>query len=95
MTTLRPRPAETSAQATWADRLEDERENLRAAFDWAASRGDGETLLRFVAALYWFWVVQGHLNEGRDWLQTMLTLPTTGTSVAVHAKALHAAGSLA
>lgn len=52
-------------QAFWLERLDEEHANLRAACAWFAAAGDDEAMLRMVAALGWFWLVRGHLNEGR------------------------------
>ncbi len=49
-----------------------EHHNLRTALAWAVDAGDGETLLRFVGALWRFWYVRGHLTEGRSWLERAL-----------------------
>ena len=36
--------------------------------------GEAETGLRLVAALWWFWMVRGHLREGRAWVEGLLAL---------------------
>jgi predicted ATPase/class 3 adenylate cyclase len=56
-------------QVYWLRRLESEYENLRAAFAWAEEAGDDATLLRLAAALWRFWFIRGHLNDGRRWLR--------------------------
>lgn len=83
-------------QATWIQRLEPEHDNLRAALRWALAQAQVETGLRLAGALGRFWLMQGHLSEGRAWLEGALgtALPPTA-SAAVRAKALHWAGSLA
>ncbi|HJU36941.1 MAG TPA: BTAD domain-containing putative transcriptional regulator [Gaiellaceae bacterium] len=45
--------------------LDEELDNLRAALSWAASAGELELEVRLGAAARWYWVVQGHLSEGR------------------------------
>ena len=50
-------------QPAWLERLEAERANLRAAFDWALAH-DQAAALRLVAAQYWFWCLHNHLGEG-------------------------------
>ena len=52
--------------------VEQERENLRAAFAWLVATGDGEDALRLATALLRFWHTRGHLSEGRDWLERAL-----------------------
>jgi predicted ATPase/class 3 adenylate cyclase/Tfp pilus assembly protein PilF len=60
--------------AAWQERLEREHDNLRAALSWAQSRGDAETGLRLVAALWRFWWARGRLREGRAWAEALLAL---------------------
>lgn len=67
-------------------------DNLRAASDCAAERGDEETALRIAAALYPYWWVRGHFSEGRERIRRLLERePTDGE---LHARALHALASL-
>jgi tetratricopeptide (TPR) repeat protein len=55
----------------WAERLEHEHDNLRAALDWFA-RNDPGSELRLAGALGWFWRVRSHLTEGRERLASIL-----------------------
>jgi predicted ATPase len=45
--------------------LDQELDNLRAALEWAAAAGEVELEVRLAVAARWYWVVQGHLGEGR------------------------------
>jgi len=45
--------------------LTEERDNLRAALEWAASASEIELEVRLAVAARWYWVVQGQLSEGR------------------------------
>jgi len=45
--------------------LAEEHANLRAALTWAASAGEIELEVRLATAARWWWVVRGHLSEGR------------------------------
>jgi tetratricopeptide (TPR) repeat protein len=45
--------------------LEEEHDNLRAALEWAAAAGELELEVRLAVAARWYWVVLGHLSEGR------------------------------
>jgi predicted ATPase/DNA-binding CsgD family transcriptional regulator len=53
-------------------RLEVEHANLRAALDWFDRRGDHDRLLRMATALGRFWLLHGHFEEGRSWLERAL-----------------------
>ncbi len=88
-------------QAAWLDRLEAEHDNLRAALAFAPARDDGsDAPLRLCGALFWFWMVRGHLGEGREQLRRALAAspPPAGEdepgSIA-RAKALKGSGILA
>jgi tetratricopeptide (TPR) repeat protein len=60
-------------QVAWLDRLETEHDNLRAAVEWFGQAEDGrEAGLRLTAALQHFWLVRGHLAEGREHLGAAL-----------------------
>ena len=45
--------------------LAEEHADLRAALTWAAAAGELELEVRLATAARWWWVVQGHLSEGR------------------------------
>jgi predicted ATPase/DNA-binding NarL/FixJ family response regulator len=81
-------------QRRWLQRLRDEHDNLRAALSWSIDRGEAETGLRLACALSRFWLLIGHLSEGRRWLAAALGR-SHGGSPALRAKALAAAGVLA
>jgi predicted ATPase/class 3 adenylate cyclase len=50
-------------RASWLDRLEEERENLRAALGWARAVGSVEIELRLATALRDFWLSRGPMSE--------------------------------
>jgi predicted ATPase/class 3 adenylate cyclase len=72
--------------SSWLDRLEAEVDNVRAALDWAESRGDKELALRLAGALSEFWCGKEHVPEGRRRLE--LALQGDSLNAAVRAKAL-------
>jgi tetratricopeptide (TPR) repeat protein len=45
--------------------LDAELDNLRAALAWAATAGEVELEVRLAVAARWYWVLKGHLSEGR------------------------------
>ena len=82
-------------QARWLARLHQEHDNLRAALTCGAG-GDAEAaalVLRLAGALWRFWSMRGHLNEGRRWLDEALARAVDAPA-AVRSKALLGAGRL-
>jgi predicted ATPase/DNA-binding CsgD family transcriptional regulator len=62
-------------QAYWLERLESEHDDLRAALEWCRAH-DAARRIRLTLALSWFWLVRGHLGEGREWVQGALAVPS-------------------
>jgi predicted ATPase len=56
------------------DRLERERDNLRAALSWACECQEVEMGLRLTVALSALYHARGHLMDGRAWLEKLLAL---------------------
>jgi non-specific serine/threonine protein kinase len=73
-------------QAEWLARLEFDHEDLRAAMLWCRAH-DHERWVRLALALGWFWLVRGHLSEGREWLGGVIGLPSL--ALADRARALY------
>lgn len=69
-------------------------DNLRRALTWTIERGKTTTAVRMTAALWKFWLVHGHLTEGRDWLERSLAMPGE-TPPEARIGALYGAGSFA
>jgi predicted ATPase/DNA-binding CsgD family transcriptional regulator len=82
-------------QEIWLERLERDRENLRAAKRWADARGDSEAVVRLGAALCQFWLARADAAEAREWVDAILGMAPTAAPVATLARALHGAGALA
>src|SRR5579884_2779546 len=85
-------------QARWLERLEREHDNLRAALSWSLEQGKArhrmEMALRLGGALRRFWLVHGHIGEGRAFLEQALA-ESGEVSAPVRAKALMTAANLA
>ena len=90
---------EAMRQDVLLHRLEREHGNFRAALDWCQAHGYADASLRLAVSLLWFWVVRGHLAEGRRRLESLLErfpLRVDRVSrVVVHAQALDALGRIA
>jgi tetratricopeptide (TPR) repeat protein len=56
--------------------LDAELDNLRAALTWAAASRELELEVRLAVAARWYWVVQGHLAEGRRFFDGLLERTT-------------------
>ncbi|MDQ4009115.1 MAG: LuxR C-terminal-related transcriptional regulator [Actinomycetota bacterium] len=56
----------------WLDRLERERDNLRAAAEWCDATGAYEPFLRLVTALTLFYELHSHLQAGGRWFAQAL-----------------------
>jgi predicted ATPase/DNA-binding SARP family transcriptional activator/Tfp pilus assembly protein PilF len=65
---------EGAHQQQWLDRLELEHPNLRAALDFALESGDELGALRGAIGLRRFWLLRGHLAQGRQRLEAVATL---------------------
>jgi predicted ATPase/DNA-binding SARP family transcriptional activator/Flp pilus assembly protein TadD len=61
-------------QRAWLDRLDDERDNLRAAIDWARDSGDAEVGLRIAVPLWRFWQMRNHALEARRRIEELLAI---------------------
>jgi len=59
-------------QVRWLERLDVEHDNLHATLAWTAEGGDPDVGLCIGAALWRFWQVRGHIEEGRTRLERLL-----------------------
>jgi predicted ATPase/DNA-binding CsgD family transcriptional regulator len=57
------------------DRLEAERDNLRAALAWLLDSGENETALCLGTKLHFLWTNRGPASEGRAWLKRAVATP--------------------
>lgn len=92
-----------TAGSTWVDRIDLERENLRAALSWAheAAKGTPNEVsleLQLAAALWPYWQTAGYRLEGLGWLRGALAQSPVNADVGERdkrAEALRGASSLA
>jgi predicted ATPase/DNA-binding CsgD family transcriptional regulator len=84
--------------AMWSERLEREHNNLRAALHWSLEQEEAghsmELALQLGVALMGFWILYGHLGEGRTFLERALAA-SQGVMASIRAKAIVAAAFLA
>ncbi len=84
-------------QTTWLDQLESQIDNLRAAISWALELNSPDLLdlgLQLGASVWEFWLMRGHITEGRQWLDLLLAA-TEGTVSKARGAATQGAGYLA
>ena len=70
-------------QSVWLDWVAIEHDNARGAIDWAIASENRPLALRLSGMLWRFWVVHGHVREGRAWLERSVAVPGTGNGVAL------------
>ncbi len=63
-----------ATQVRWLRELMAEQDNLHTALRWTISRGDGDTALRFVLALSWYWQMRGQPGEPETLARGVLAL---------------------
>jgi hypothetical protein len=81
-------------QLPWLRRLAAERDNLRGAVDWAVSNAEAEDALRLGVALWRFWQLTGHVEEGLANMARILDVPGVDAPTALRMRALAADGGL-
>jgi non-specific serine/threonine protein kinase len=74
-------------------RLDAERDNPRAALEWAIERGRTDDALRLAGGLAEYWWLRGDFTEGRAWSERALALP--GGAPTLRAAVLYGASGLA
>ncbi len=78
-----------------SDRIGHDHDNFRAALAWAVETRDADLGMRLGFALWRFWQQRGHLQEGREWFDRLLELPTSAVPAASRAKGLTGAAGIA
>lgn len=89
---IEPRPKEPNLP-TWMKQLEEEHDNIRAALKWTLAQGELEAALRIAGAVWKLWQIHGHVEEGVEWMKTILSC-SQGYISEARAKALWGAGWL-
>jgi predicted ATPase/DNA-binding SARP family transcriptional activator len=71
--------------------------NLGCALDWRIRNDHAEDALALAAALWRYWLVRGHLEDGRVWLARVLEMPASQAAALdrLRADAMTGAGTLA
>ena len=82
-------------QIEWLRRLESEHENLRAGLEWSLAEPGSREGLRLCGALQFFWIMRGHLFEGREWCARVLAKSGVDERTRERASVLNAAGLFA
>ncbi len=82
-------------QAEWLDRLDRDRDNLRAALHWTLDRSETELATRLGSSLWPFWERRGYQSEGRAYLAHMLAGSPDEEDAVARCSALTGAGVLA
>jgi tetratricopeptide (TPR) repeat protein len=85
----------TGRQPPWLDRLAHDDANLRAALRWSIATGDVERAQRLIAALWRYWLIDGRLAEGAEWVDAVFALPGSERPTLALVGALAAAGGVA
>jgi predicted ATPase/transcriptional regulator with XRE-family HTH domain len=74
-------PAEAKP-GSWLVSIESDEANLRTALAWLREQQEGADGLRLATAMGEFWRLRSRNAEGREWLETFLTLTASDPSVA-------------
>jgi predicted ATPase/DNA-binding SARP family transcriptional activator/DNA-binding CsgD family transcriptional regulator len=70
----------THRQDVWLQRLDNEQPNFRAALQTMHHAGNRAATLRLLSALWWFWYLRGHYQEGQGLLLAALDAPDSATA---------------
>jgi predicted ATPase/DNA-binding CsgD family transcriptional regulator len=82
-------------QVAWLERLEREHDNLRVAMRWLLERGESEEAAGLGWALWLFWGIRGHYDEGRRSMEQTLSVEGGDAMPAsARAKALYVEGMM-
>lgn len=79
----------------WFTRLDDERDNVRAALTWSLQQGFAEQALRIAGSMAEYWAFRSDFQEGRAWYERALALDDTATSAQARCGAQYGVSILA
>jgi predicted ATPase/class 3 adenylate cyclase len=82
-------------QVPWLDRLAIDHDNIRGALSWSIETGEAEIAHRLLAAIWRFWEFRGHIAEGRERAEKVLSMPGAEAPTIWRMRAVEAAGGLA
>jgi len=83
----------TGEGAVWFPRLDQELDNIRAAFEWSTNLGKADAALRIAGSLAYYWFAHRlAASEWHDWVQKALARPESNERTLTRAKALNAIG---
>ena len=85
---------QAAQSAEWLDRLELERDNLRAALKWSLENKP-EVAARIATATRNFWLLHSHLTEGYKWMRAVYDLGGDTLPVESRLKVLNSLGLMA
>lgn len=84
----------SAVQGKWFEILQQEHKNMMAALNFLIDQKEWEFSLRLCNALWRFWLVRGHLSQGRQVLEQVLN-SSEGVAADIQAKSLNVVGVLA
>lgn len=79
----------------WFTRLDDERDNVRAALAWLLQQGAAEQALRIAGSMAEYWAFRSDFQEGRAWCERALALDASAVSAPARCGALYGVSILA
>jgi predicted ATPase/DNA-binding CsgD family transcriptional regulator len=80
--------------ASVAELLAREQENVRAALEWTIQHNHSELGMRIAAGAFSLWLYSGHYVEGNTWFERLLDMPDAMSAPEAHARALMIDGLL-
>jgi predicted ATPase/class 3 adenylate cyclase len=91
-----PRLPDSQDGPKWMGRLDLEHDNLQKALAWSlTASGMADAAMRLCWALYRFWLLRAHWQEGRKWCTATLALDAIETGKVARARVLLVAGGMA